>query len=56
MPKTNKELTTEIVCSFINAWGINDRGIPPQQEELPEFIQSIYDTICRLDDTHKETP
>lgn len=47
MPKTDKELTAEIVIAFLSAWG----GVnltPPSQSELPNLIESVYKTVKEL--------
>lgn len=54
MSKTDKELTTEIVCSYINAWGTQNNCIPVKQGELPSLIKSIYNTIHFLDKSSDE--
>lgn len=46
--KTDKELTAEIVCSFINAWGTQHNCIPVKQDQLPSLIKEVYETVHSL--------
>lgn len=48
MGKTDKELMTEIVCSYINAWGTQENCVPVKQSELPKLIKDVYDAIAGL--------
>lgn len=50
MPKTDKELTVEIVCAHINAWGTQDECTPLTDDDLPQLIERIYNTIHSLDE------
>lgn len=50
MPKTDKELTVEIVCAHINAWGTQDECTPLTDDDLPPLIENIYNTIHSLDE------
>lgn len=50
MAKTDKELTVEIVCSHINAWGTQENCSPITNEDLPEIIKSVYNVIHSLGD------
>lgn len=50
MPKTDKELTVEIVCAHINAWGTQDGCTPLTDDDLPSLIENIYNTIHSLDE------
>jgi len=49
MGKTDKELMTDIVCSYINAWGTQNNCVPVKQGDLPSLIKSVYDTIAGLE-------
>lgn len=48
MPKTDKELTAEIVCEFIKAWGVSENAKPIQSNQLPDVIELIYETVSKL--------
>jgi predicted transcriptional regulator len=48
MSKTDKELTTEIVCSYINAWGSQTNCIPVKQDQLSNLIEDVYKTVANL--------
>lgn len=39
MAKTDKEITSEIVCEFIRAWGTQDNCVPIKMDVLPELIK-----------------
>jgi predicted transcriptional regulator len=52
MAKTDKELTTEIVCSYIHAWGTQEKCIPVKHNELPSLIEDVYNAIVNLDKDH----
>lgn len=49
MPKTDKELTVEILCAHINAWGTQDECTSLTDDDLPpinrEHIQ--HDSLIR---------
>lgn len=51
MSKTDKELTTDIVCSYIHAWGTQSNCVPVKQKELPQLIRDVYNTIASLEDS-----
>lgn len=53
MAKTDKELATEIVCSFINAWGTQQNCVPVQSEELPNLIKSVYNALHSLNESEE---
>lgn len=48
MAKTDKELTAEIVCSYIHAWGTQANCTPVKQNNLPSVIKDVYNTIVNL--------
>ena len=49
MSKTDKELTVEVVCSYMHAWGTQHNCIPVKHAELPGLIKDVYKTISDLD-------
>ena len=49
MAKTDKELTAEIVCSYINAWGTQNNCVPVKHSELPGLIKDVYNTVHSLE-------
>ena len=51
MPKTNKELTAEIVVALLNSWGNSSHGSPIQPAQVPEIIGSIYNKLHSLKET-----
>lgn len=53
MPKTDKELTVELVCSFMNAWGISQNCTPLNTDQMILFTKSVYEAISTLD-TNKD--
>lgn len=57
MAKTDKELTAEIVCSFVNAWGVSSNCTPPRADGLCQLIEDVYDTVSKLNknDSDAET-
>lgn len=48
MEKTIKELTTEIVCAYLDAWS-GDNKVPTKMAELPDLINTVYNTLKALD-------
>ena len=51
MPKTDKELTVEVVVALLNAWGRSPNGTPVQSSQVPSIIDSIYSKIHSLKET-----
>lgn len=49
MAKTDKELTSEIVCEFIRAWGTQNNCVPVKAEVLPNVIKIVYNAIHSLE-------
>ena len=49
MAKTDKELTVEVVCSHLAAWGHQTGCLPVKSNELSGLIESVYSTISKLD-------
>jgi len=45
--KTDKELTTEIVCSFLNAWS-GPNKTPSTLDEMSDLIQTVYKAVSEL--------
>lgn len=48
MAKTDKEITSEIVCEYIHAWGTQNNCVPVKQADLPDLIKNVYDVIHSL--------
>lgn len=48
MGKSDKELTVEIVCAYIHAWGTQSNCVPPKRAELPGLIEEVYNTVSTL--------
>ena len=46
MPKTDKELTAEIVCAIVNAGGTKDK--PLLYTVVPTIIAPIYEALRSL--------
>ena len=51
MSKTDKEMTWEIVCECMRAWGTQNNCVPVKQNDLPSLIQKVYDTVHSLDES-----
>lgn len=49
MAKTDKEITSEIVCEFIRAWGTQNNCVPIKMDVLPELIKTTYKTVHSLE-------
>lgn len=49
MNKTDKELTVEIVNTIITSWNGNPKNQPCTLEDILNIINSVYDTISKLD-------
>lgn len=49
MAKTDKELTSEIVCEYIRAWGTQNNCVPVKQGELLNIIRTVYNAIHSLE-------
>lgn len=54
MSKTDKEITSEIVCEFIRAWGTQNNCVPVKQDALPSLIQKVYNTVHSLDEPESD--
>lgn len=50
MSKTDKELTAEITCAYINAWFQRDVTPPLQGKDVVSMINTIHQTLKSLDD------
>lgn len=48
MAKTDKEITSEIVCEFLRAWGTQNNCVPIKMDVLPELIKITYKTVHSL--------
>ena len=48
MPKTDKELTVEIVCTFIASCNPGPNQAPLPREKLQDVIKITYSTIAGL--------
>ncbi|HBL85263.1 MAG: hypothetical protein A2Y17_03450 [Clostridiales bacterium GWF2_38_85] len=49
MSKSNKELTIEVVNSFMQSWSIKNNTLAIQSDQLIELIKKVNRTICNLD-------
>lgn len=49
MAKTDKEITSEIVCEFLRAWGTQSNCVPIKMDVLPELIKTTYNTVHSLE-------
>lgn len=56
MAKTNKELTAEIVSTYIQAWFSSSRTAAMKANDVADIIAVVYDAIAGLPDEpeHKE--
>ena len=50
MAKTDKELTSEIVCEFLRTWGTQNNCVPIKTDALPGLINTVYNTIHSLEE------
>lgn len=48
MAKSDKEITSEIVCEYIRAWGTQNNCVPVKHTELAGLIKDVYDTVHSL--------
>lgn len=46
MAKTDKEITSEIVCAVVNAWGVHDMKV--DIPSLQELIPAVYSMVSNL--------
>lgn len=49
MAKTDKELTSEIICEFLRAWGTQSNCVPVKADVLPSVIKTVYSAIHSLE-------
>lgn len=49
MPKTDKEITSEIVCEYIRAWGTQNNCVPVKHAELSGLIKDVYKAVHSLE-------
>lgn len=52
MNKTDKELATEIVCAYLQAWSGKGKT-PTEWDNLTPLIRMVYETIQELPDNDK---
>lgn len=55
MAKTDKEITSEIVCEYIHAWGTQNNCVPVKHSELPGLIKDVYDAVHSLEAPRSDT-
>ncbi len=48
MAKTDKELTAEIVCSYIQGWCSSPRSETLQPNYVADMIQTVFDAVHSL--------
>ena len=48
MPKTDKELTAEIVIAYVQSWNAANSAKPMQATVIPEIIKAVYSTVASL--------
>lgn len=54
MSKNDKELTVEVVTSFLQSWFSSPRTAPVKIEDVNAMITSVYTTIHSLPTDHEE--
>ena len=54
MSRRYDELTVDIVCATIAAYGNNPKSVPPNQEAIQDLIRATYATLCSLDSASPE--
>lgn len=50
MPKTDKELTAEIVISYVESWNARSGTTVLKTDDLIDLITAVYNTVHSLDD------
>jgi len=50
MPKSDKELTVEIVCAIYKGWGQSPNSKPLEPMAAPAIIKEIHKTLSELKD------
>lgn len=50
MSKTDKELTAEIVTSYISSWNSSENVLPMKATELIDLLQAVHSTLKTLND------
>ena len=50
MSKTDKEITCDIVCEYIKAWGTQSNCVPVKVNDLDGLINNVYKTIHSLEE------
>jgi hypothetical protein len=53
MSKTDKELATEIVTAWLDAWSGQGK-VPAKINELPDLIQTVFDAVHKLPNEPQE--
>ena len=48
MPKTDKELTSEIVCTFIQVWSQRPSNASVNTNDLLDLIKNVYKVVSEL--------
>ena len=51
MPKSDKELTVEIVTAYVTSWNNKTSVSVLQPADVIDFIESIYKTLQSLEQT-----
>lgn len=54
MAKTDKELTAEIVSTYITSWNARDKSNPVNKPQLIDLIQTVHRTIQELPETNEK--
>lgn len=49
MAKTDKELTAEVMCAYLHAWGNAGKG-SPNLVDVPAGIKAIHNAFSELKD------
>lgn len=50
MPKTDKELTVEVVNTFVASWNAKNSTNAMKGDDVIDLINNVYETIQSLDD------
>ncbi|SPT99128.1 Uncharacterised protein [Lysinibacillus capsici] len=54
MAKTDKELTAEIVSTYVTSWNGNGKTSPVNFTELTDLIKSVHKTLRELPETNEK--
>lgn len=52
MAKTDKEITSEIVCEYLRAWSGQGKE-PTKWKDLSPLIEMVYKTVSNLENQSK---